>query len=138
MEEHFTKIQSLHLNFPQLIHKVSYQMLISCDSKARCWAIFLSLCGSAAQADDLAMMMRAQELSSVIAAEEFCGLNYDQPAIEAWIAANVPPEDMAFSNMLTSGIMGAEFQQKQMSTSAKTAHCAAIAQTAKHYGFVKD
>lgn len=112
-------------------------MLFSTDSKARCCAILTALVAMPAAADDLTMMMRASELATVIAAEEFCGLSYDQPAIQEWIARNVPPEDMGFSNMLTTSVMGAEFQQKNMSASAKTAHCASITQTARHYGFVK-
>lgn len=88
-------------------------------------------------ADDLEVMQRAGELGSVLAAETFCGLVYDQTAIQAWVTANIPPEDMGFPSLLNMTVMGAELQQKNMSSSAKTAHCAAIIQTAAHYGFIK-
>lgn len=119
-------------------------MLISSDSKARCCGamlIFLavSMSGPAlAQTTDMQAMTQANELGSILAAEEFCGLTYDQDAIQAWITSNVAADAMGFAGTLTMMVAGAEFQQRDMSTSAKTAHCTAIRQTAKHYGFVKD
>lgn len=113
-------------------------MLISSDSQTRYWALSAFIATAApVQADDLTTMMRAGELGTVLAAEEFCGLTYDQAAIQVWITANVDPAAMNFASMLSTSTMGSEFSQKDMSASAKTAHCAAVAQTAIHYGFTK-
>lgn len=114
-------------------------MLISHDSRTRCCAVLgLLFAAPTAQADDMDILIKAGELASVIASEEFCSLTYDQAAIQAWVADNVPAEDMNFANQLNVGIMGAEFRQKDMTRSAKTAHCAAIEQTAKYYKFTQD
>lgn len=81
--------------------------------------------------------MVAAEIGSVIGSEDACGLVYNQAAISAWISENVPPDRMDFASLLQVQVMGQGYMLGQMSESAKTAHCAAIAQTAKHFGFVE-
>lgn len=90
-----------------------------------------------AQMDDMQAMSAAMALGSVLAAEQFCDLTYDQDAIAAHIAKTVPPERMDFANTLQTMTMGAEFNQQSMSASSKTAHCAAIRQSATHFGFIR-
>lgn len=100
-------------------------------------AAALAFGASSATALDMKSTEAATNLGAVLAAEAFCGLSYDQAAIQAWIEANVPADAMDFPSTLSMMTSGSEFQQNEMSGSAKTAHCSAIARTAKHYGFVK-
>lgn len=86
---------------------------------------------------DLEMMTKANELGSVLASEQICGLSYDQAAIAAWIEGNIPPDAMGFASNLSLQTQGAAYMLNSLSPSARTAHCAAISQTARHYGFVK-
>ncbi|AZV00403.1 hypothetical protein pthi1_p38 [Paracoccus phage vB_PthS_Pthi1] len=86
--------------------------------------------------EDLARMIRAGELGSVLASEEICGLSYKQAAIEAWIDKNVPADDIMFASSLDTAVMGGKFGYRDQTTSERTAHCAAIKKTAKHYGFI--
>ncbi len=92
---------------------------------------------TSAVAQNLDGMMRANELATILASETLCGLTLDQPGIEAWIAANVAPDDLSFASQLQSMTMGQEFQMKNMTASAKTAHCAAIRHTAGTMGLIK-
>ncbi len=85
--------------------------------------------------DSLERMNLANALGSIIAAEQFCGLAYAQPAIAAYIEAKVPADDMDFPPLLTGMISGATYQQQAMTPSAKTAHCTQIARLAKANGF---
>jgi DhnA family fructose-bisphosphate aldolase class Ia len=96
-----------------------------------------ALSGAPAQAQDMKSMNLATELGSVLAAEEFCGLSYDQAAIAAWIEKRIKADDMGFPSTLNMMTMGAEAQQKRMNASRKTAHCAQIVRIAKSFGFVK-
>jgi hypothetical protein len=62
-------------------------------------------------------------LGSVIGSEEFCGLSYDQAAIQSFIEKNVSADDMEFAASLNMMIGGTKVENDQMSPSAKTAHC---------------
>ena len=81
-------------------------------------------------------MGRAQELGTVIGSEVMCDLALDQAGIEAWISANVAPDDLSFASSLQMMTVGQEFQQKDMSASSKTAHCAAVRQSARTMGLI--
>lgn len=83
-----------------------------------------------------ATMQLANELGTVIASEEACGLTFDQAAIAAFIDERVPDDDMGFPSMLQTMIAGTEFQLRDMSESAKTAHCTQIRRVARRHGFV--
>ncbi|MCO5082631.1 MAG: signal recognition particle [Rhizobiaceae bacterium] len=96
-----------------------------------------ALSAGAASAQGLESMQIANELGTVIASEEVCGLSYDQAAIEAFIAKKVSADDMSFASTLNMMVMGTEAQIGDMSASAKTAHCAQIKRVAKSYGFTK-
>lgn len=102
--------------------------------------IALAVAGSfspAAFAFDLDRMQLASRLASVIAAEKFCGLTYDQDAIAGFIDKKVAADDLGFAPELQNYITLEGFSQDKMTASAKTAHCRQIARVAVSYGFVK-
>jgi len=78
-----------------------------------------------------------QTLATVLAAEEFCGLSFDQSAIGDWIGKNTDPEDLSFLGNLASMTEFSKLQLSDMSTSSKTVHCRAVTRTAKHFGFTQ-
>ncbi len=88
-------------------------------------------------AQSMASMQKAQDLGTLLAAEDFCGLTYDQDAVGRWIDENTDPADMGFSGTLTMMTEGSAFMLGDMSASGKTAHCRSIERTARHYGFIK-
>src|ERR1700730_3225659 len=77
----------------------------------------------------------ARALGTVLGSEEFCGLHYDQAAIQSFITKRVSADDMDFPPLLESMTTGTEVGNRSKSNSAKTAHCAQIARIAKSYGF---
>lgn len=81
-------------------------------------------------------MTLASQLGSVLAAEEFCGLTYDQEAIAAFINAEVAEDDLGFASMLQMQTQGLAVMQEEMNASQKTAHCAQTQRVARSYGFV--
>ena len=89
-----------------------------------------------AKAQSLGSMEIANQLGSVLAAEQFCGLSYNKTAISKFIDAKVSAKDMGFAPMLETMVAGAKFQQNGMSQSLKTAHCRQINRVAKAYGFI--
>ncbi len=103
----------------------------------RAATIAIALIYGQANAQDLDSMMRANELATVIGSEAYCGLTLDSAGIEAWIKANVAPNDLSFASTLQTMTMGQEFQQQEMSASAKIAHCAAVRQTAGAMGLIE-
>jgi hypothetical protein len=86
---------------------------------------------------DIEVIMLAQELGSMLASESMCGLSYDQSGIAQWIDANVPDDAIGFAASLSTMTQGQGMIYQDMTASAKTAHCAAIEQTARHLGFIK-
>ena len=90
----------------------------------------------AAKAQSMDSMEIANQLGSVLASEQFCGLSYNQDAISKFIDTKVAAKDMGFAPMLETMVAGAKFQQNGMSQSLKTAHCRQISRVAKAYGFI--
>ncbi|WP_054310010.1 hypothetical protein [Mesorhizobium sp. 1M-11] len=90
---------------------------------------------SAAHAAYNALVL-ANELGNVLAAEELCGLTFDQPAIAAFIEKRVPADDMSFAGFLQMQVDGIRMGFADMSASQKTAHCTQIRRVAKSYGFL--
>ena len=86
--------------------------------------------------EDVRIMGLASNLGTLIGSELFCGLTFDQSAIAAWIAANVPADRMDFTGTLRLMMMGEAGNQAGMTASAKTAHCTAVSQSARHLGFI--
>lgn len=102
-------------------------------------ALFIGLFAGpvSAQVDQLKSMETAQNLGTIIASEELCGLTLNQMAISDFIAENVDTADTGFAPMLSAMIAGQAFQLQGQSVSAKTAHCAAVAQSARHFGLIE-
>lgn len=82
-------------------------------------------------------MSKAMSLGTLIGSEEYCGLTFDQAAIEAWVEKNIPADAMDFPQHMSMGHDAEIYQQSSRSPSAKTAHCAGVTRTARHYGFLK-
>jgi hypothetical protein len=95
-------------------------------------AAFLPASSNAKDSTDIALA-----LGTVLASEEFCGLNYDQAAIQEFIRKRVSPDDMDFPSSLESMTAGVRIENQTMSDSAKIAHCTQIARIAKSYGFTQ-
>ena len=79
----------------------------------------------------------AAALGNVIGSEEFCNLKYDQKAIQQFINKNVKEDDMQFPSRLERMTEFARHQNKDLSPSAKTAHCTQIERIARSYGFIQ-
>ncbi|CAN5187839.1 hypothetical protein BH10PSE8_BH10PSE8_10970 [soil metagenome] len=90
-----------------------------------------------AAAQDLKSMTLANELGSVLASEELCGLSFEQGAIAAFVEKRVRPDDLSFASTLKMMTSGNEVQLNGMSASSKTAHCTQIKRVASSYGFTK-
>ena len=101
--------------------------------------VLIALLGvtNAASAQQLESIELARNSGDLIASENFCNLEYDQGAIAAFIAKNVRADDMGFASTLELMTEGAKDQLKELSASAKTAHCAQTARVARSYGFIK-
>ena len=81
-------------------------------------------------------MRKVSEISGLLGSEKICGLTYDQSAIEKWIDDNAPADQMDFAGQVNLQTQGAAYILKDQTPSARTAHCAAIRKTAKHFGFI--
>ncbi|HEV2556853.1 MAG TPA: signal recognition particle [Bosea sp. (in: a-proteobacteria)] len=97
----------------------------------------LSLAAPVVQAQDLKSIALANELGSVLASEELCGLAFEQSAIAAFVEKRIRPDDLSFASNLKTMTAGNEFQLRGMSASSKTAHCTQIRRVAKSYGFTR-
>lgn len=93
--------------------------------------------GGAGHASDIKLMALGMELGRVLAAEQPCGLSYDQAAISAFIAKRVPADDLSFMSNVEAGVGATEYEMKDMGASQKTVLCTQVARNAKAYGFVK-
>jgi len=78
----------------------------------------------------------ATRLGTVIGSESYFGLTLQQDAIEACVRTNAPKDDKSFAQTLTMMIQGTEINLAQLSPSARTAHCAAVARSARDFGFI--
>ncbi|MEL6694179.1 MAG: hypothetical protein AAFQ12_14280 [Pseudomonadota bacterium] len=78
----------------------------------------------------------AKDLASILAAESYCGLSYDPEAISALIAERVDPSVVSFAGNLDSHIWR-ESLNEDPSAGMKIARCAAVEQTARHFGFIE-
>lgn len=81
-------------------------------------------------------MTMALNIARLLNAEKFCGLSYSQPAIQAWLEANVRPDDPSFHGNLDLFTLQGDSQLQAMSESAKTAHCTLVTKMARHVGFI--
>ena len=76
-------------------------------------------------------------LGTVIGSETYCGLNYDQSAIKAFIQKHVTTSDPTFVGDLDMRVSNVGAAVEHMSASQKTAHCTLVTRAAKSYGFLK-
>lgn len=90
----------------------------------------------AAQAQNFESMQKATELGTILAAEQLCGLSFNQDAVADWIDQNTDPSDMGFPGTLQMMVDGSTFQNSGMSGSALTAHCRSVERTSRHFGFI--
>jgi hypothetical protein len=104
---------------------------------AACLTALLLIASPAMAMDAGESIVLAQQLGSVMGSEEGCGLTFNQPAIEAFIAQKVDADDMSFPSNLSLFIRGQQREFANMKTSQKTAHCAQIKRIAKRFGFIK-
>lgn len=86
---------------------------------------------------DSAVLSLASNLGTILGSEDFCGLVLDQAGIAAWIKSNVPPDRMDFQGQLQMMTMGQKGFNDSMTASAKTAHCAAVEQSAHQAGLIR-
>jgi hypothetical protein len=100
-------------------------------------AMMLGFSVQSAMADSLKAMKTATNLGSVLAAEDACGLTYDQEAISAFIEKHVDADDMDFPSTLKLMTEGSKFQLTEMSKSELTAYCTQVKRLAKTYGFTR-
>lgn len=95
----------------------------------------LGLCATQAGAQSSTRIALA--LGELLGSEQACGLAFDQPAIEAFIAKNAPADDLRFASTMNTSASVTPDQIEGMTQSQRTAHCAQIRRVAKAYGFVK-
>jgi hypothetical protein len=79
----------------------------------------------------------AFNLGTILGSEEYCGLTYDQSAIEAFIEKHVSSDDMNFAGELNTMSSGVKIENQEKSASEKTAHCTQIRRVAKAFGFLR-
>ena len=95
----------------------------------------LAFRGGPALADDSYRV--AEQLGVLIGSEEFCGLVFDQGAIDDYIRTHVKPDDLDFSTHLDTQVWTARNGSKDMSASEKTARCTQVARNARVLRLVK-
>ncbi len=100
-------------------------------------ALALTVSADSATAQDLESFRLASQLGTVLGSEKACGLSYDQAAIAAFIEAKVAADDMSFASNLRMMTEATAYNMKDMSTSARTAHCTQISRVAASYGFTE-
>jgi hypothetical protein len=79
----------------------------------------------------------AEDLATVLGSEEFCGLTYDQSAIQAFVEKRVAADDLTFAGDLNTYTGGTKYENRAMSASEKTARCTQIQRVAKSFGFIR-
>jgi hypothetical protein len=79
----------------------------------------------------------AQQLASILAAEQPCQLSYNREAIQRYIAAKVAASDMAFPGLLQLFVQGEAVEIGEISPATVVAFCAQAARVAKFNGFIQ-
>lgn len=104
-----------------------------------CFAILLSIsANNPTQAqDEFKTIQLAQNLGTLLAAEQYCELVYNQKAISNFIDENVSAEDLSFPGHLEGATTLSKFTLDQKSGSEKTAHCSQVERLATFYKFVE-
>lgn len=76
----------------------------------------------------------ASDLAPLLAAEEPCGLTYETSAIDAWIDANVAPDDLQFAPTLMMLRKGYSNRIESAPQSERDAICAQARRAARAIG----
>lgn len=97
-----------------------------------------TLVAAPAAAQDFEAAETARNMGRLIGSEAYCGLTYDQAAIDAWVKKAMDPGDLKFTGHVEMGILGESYDQEDRSDSAKTAHCAAVRRSATHLGLIAE
>lgn len=93
--------------------------------------------GAIASAANFDEQKVANDLGTVLAAEDVCGLSYDQDAIQKYVTEIVPSDVTSFPGTLGLWTRTRKDQMQTMTGSEKTAQCTSIKNIAKSYGFLK-
>jgi hypothetical protein len=76
-------------------------------------------------------------LGEVLGAEDFCGLKYDQAAVQSYMDKNVKKNDADFVSLLRMVTGWTKYRDGTMSVADKTDECSGIEQTARSFGFIR-
>ena len=79
----------------------------------------------------------AFQLGTIFGSESFCGLSFNQAAIQAFIEKNVREDDLQFAGELSTMTDGTKAENEKMSASERTARCVQVRRSACAYGFTK-
>ncbi len=79
----------------------------------------------------------SQNLGDLLGSEEFCGLTFDQAAIEKFIEDNVSADDMQFAGSVQLYANMKREVVSKLSASQQTVQCVQVKRVAKEYGFIK-
>jgi hypothetical protein len=91
---------------------------------------------SGSRAQDIDSTQLALHLGGLLAAEEYCGLSFNQKALEEFIDERVRPDDLSFPSQLSLFTDGKKYDQDSMTESQKTALCRQTTRLAVSYGFI--
>ena len=100
--------------------------------------LLLMFAAGPALAQNLEAMQLANELGALLAAEEHCGLSFDQAAIERFMAEQPAAADLSFPQNLVLMTQGQSYMLEAQTSSQKVAHCAAVKAAARKAGFLPD
>jgi hypothetical protein len=89
-----------------------------------------------ANASDLDSMTLAEQLGTILAAEEPCHLTYDMSAIKKYVAATVRENDMSFGSLLEMMVQGEAIAIRDMTPATLAALCAQTERVARFNGFI--
>lgn len=95
------------------------------------------ICPIPAEAQREPSVQVADNLGTVLAGEEPCGLAYDKDAIKLFVEKHVTNDDMEFANYLSVSTWSYARDMKEMSESQKVAACKQIERVALTYHFIK-
>ena len=88
-------------------------------------------------AQDLDLFNLANELGMILASADHCGFAFEREAVDAYVAARVPPDAVGFASDLHGAVTVANLTLPSQSDTVKAAHCAVVGQTARHFGFME-
>lgn len=82
-------------------------------------------------------MTLANQLGTLLGAENACHLSYDQAAIQRFIARKMPENDLSFGSMLQMMVAGEKIEIEDMSPPTLTAFCSQNERVARSNSFIR-